>query len=435
MYLLKFLGILLIASLVTACGHSEKRMRELAGERIDAISTQASITKMEPALFSMPLPTQNASWPAEQNTCNLEFSNASFSSIATASIDLLQNIKYTDPQFSIYNEALFLMHSDGAIESLDKSLNSLWQTEAGAYEGDIFETPKFIGRFYVTEDSVFATYGTSVIKAFSTKTGKLKWNSKIVSIARSSPQVYQDIVIVQTVDNKIAALSAIDGKVLWLHYGTPSESNILHSITPAIHNGILYVNYSSKEIFALNIKTGAEIWSSRIQSDEFSRRSQIDWTNIAPQIFVDASTQRVIATSSIGEIAFFDLKHGDQLINTQLNIGNAVSDCGSYIYYKTADQRIGALSKKTGIPVWDTKLLSASEAKRIYWSQPVITNSNILIVNSVGEAFFYDTQTGALLDQFSVSENVTAHPVIANKQLYLMTNDGDINIYGTEKTE
>src|SRR5208283_5840006 len=64
------------------------------------------------------------------------------------------------------------------------------------------------------------------------------------------------IVYVGSGDNKVYALDASNGKVIW-NYTTGGEV----ASSPAVADGIVYVGSYDGKVYALNAMTGAFIWS------------------------------------------------------------------------------------------------------------------------------------------------------------------------------
>jgi outer membrane protein assembly factor BamB len=83
----------------------------------------------------------------------------------------------------------------------------------------------------------------------------LKWSSTIRAVY-SSPAVVNGVVYVGSFDNNVYALNAKTGAKLW----TYATSNYVQS-SPAVANGVVYVGSWDNNVYALNAKTGAKLWS------------------------------------------------------------------------------------------------------------------------------------------------------------------------------
>lgn len=422
--------MVLLMATASGCAKNANKLASLTGERVPVLEGDVNGEQMfskDP--FGLPAAAQNTSWPAQGDVCNFTVGDQ-LKKVQNLDVQLLR-LKYNDAPIAIDGNIIYLFNSNGSIEALDAKGDQVWKTEYEKAKG-FLEESKFIGNISVYQKTLFATYGTSQIKAFNIEDGSLQWSVKLTSTARSKPYVYKNIVLVQTVDNKLMALDSETGKVRWSHYGVPNDANIVNSITPIVKDDKVFVNYSSREIFALNINNGSEVWSYKIKQDLFSKKSLSDFTNADPQIFIDHTIGALIATSSHGDLVALKIKDGELIFNKKLGINNAAIGCGSYVYYTSNPNVLSAVSKKTGDNVWIVNLLEASQYKdepKLYWSAPVLIDSQVFIHNSFGEGMFFSAQTGAYISTIDVISDSTAQPIVANNKLYLMNNDGGIGVY------
>jgi len=88
----------------------------------------------------------------------------------------------------------------------------------------------------------------------------------------SSPAVANGVVYVGSNDNNVYALNARTGAKLW-SYATGNE--VIRS--PAVANGVVYVGSLDQVVYALNASTGAKLWSDYAGRPFFRPPSRMAW--------------------------------------------------------------------------------------------------------------------------------------------------------------
>ncbi len=134
---------------------------------------------------------------------------------------------------------------------------------------------------------------------------------------------------------------------------------------PIIYDGVMYITGSYSRLFAIDLKTGKEIWQYDARLPE-------------------------------GILPCCDV----------INRGAAIY--GDNIYFGTLDARLVALNRKTGDVVWNKKIADYKEGYS-YTAAPLIVNGMVIVGNSggefgiVGQVTAFDAETG---------ETVWTRPVI-----------------------
>jgi len=128
---------------------------------------------------------------------------------------------------------------------------------------------------------------------------------------------------------------------------------------PLVHDGIMYITGSYSRIYALDVRTGAEIWQYDARLPE-------------------------------GILPCCDV----------VNRGAAIY--GDNVYFGTLDARLVALDAKTGDVVWNRKI-EDYKAGYSYTSAPLIVDGKVIVGNSggefgvVGAVYAYDAENGDLI--------------------------------------
>lgn len=100
--------------------------------------------------------------------------------------------------------------------------------------------------------------GQSSVYALDAKTGKLIWSVVTQPLLHSSsPTVANGIVYMGGVDGTLFALDARNGKTLWTAFLGTNNAIVT---APMVDNGRVYVEADSYGLFAFNAKTGKQLW-------------------------------------------------------------------------------------------------------------------------------------------------------------------------------
>lgn len=100
--------------------------------------------------------------------------------------------------------------------------------------------------------------GQSSVYALNAKTGKTLWNTVVPpDLHSSSPAVANGIVYVGSVDGTVYALSASSGQILWT---ASLGTNAAVVTAPMVDKGIVFVEGDNTGLFALNAQTGKQLW-------------------------------------------------------------------------------------------------------------------------------------------------------------------------------
>jgi eukaryotic-like serine/threonine-protein kinase len=113
------------------------------------------------------------------------------------------------------------------------------------------------GIVYV-QSSLGYPMGQGTVYALDAKTGKKVWSVITQPMLHSSsPTVANGIVYVGGVDGTFFALDARNGKTLWTAFLGTNNAIVT---TPVVDNGAVYVEADSYGLFAFNAKTGKQLW-------------------------------------------------------------------------------------------------------------------------------------------------------------------------------
>ncbi|MCS5584814.1 MAG: PQQ-binding-like beta-propeller repeat protein, partial [Pseudomonadales bacterium] len=105
-------------------------------------------------------------------------------------------------------------------------------------------------------DLVVVGTGSGEILALNQSDGSLAWKSPVASEVLSQPQIDDDLVVVQSIDGKVAAYDAIDGTRKWVYTTNIPSLTLRGTATPIISDDVILVGFSSGRVVLLDRETG-----------------------------------------------------------------------------------------------------------------------------------------------------------------------------------
>ena len=224
-------------------------------------------------------------------------------------------------------------------------------------------------------------------------------------------------------------LDATSGEVKWTHTGLPENTSLLGGASPAADGGIVVAPFSSGELFALRVDTGAVAWTEQLlRTTRFSPVGAINDINGRPII----DRGRVLAISQSGRMVMIDIRTGQLAWDRDLASIQSPWVAGDYIYVITLESEVVCLRWQDGQIQWVRQLdrfenpNSKANKRLINWYGPVLAGDRLVALSSRGEAMAISPYTGELLGKIELSDGVSFGPVVANGTLYVLTDDAEL---------
>ncbi|MCF8478854.1 MAG: PQQ-binding-like beta-propeller repeat protein [Rhodospirillum sp.] len=277
---------------------------------------------------------------------------------------------------------------------------------------------------------VFATTGFAKVVALRADTGQELWRVAVDAPMRAAPAVNSGRVIVQTVDNQTVALSAVDGHALWSHSGAPETASLLGAPTAAVDQGIVVVPYSSGELFALRLESGAEVWTDSVTA---ARRTDAVGTlrDIRANPVIDGNRLYVIGNS--GLMTAMDLRAGGRAWTLKVAGTQQPWLAGNVLFLVSEEAEVAAINATTGGVLWTTPLPRWENPEAlsdpIVWTGPVLASDRLIVGSSDGYVYAISPYTGRVLGRIELPDPMASAPIVANGTLYFLTTDGDLVAY------
>ncbi|MGH8807412.1 MAG: outer membrane protein assembly factor BamB [Noviherbaspirillum sp.] len=315
------------------------------------------------------------------------------------------------------NGSVFAAAADGTVSRIDAANGrALWRINAGAH------LTAGVGSDGMTV-AVAAEKG--VLLAFDGE-GKLRWKAQASSEILSAPAVGQGLVIVRSVDNRVAAFDAESGTRRWVTQRTAPPLTLRSAPGIAIAGPTAFVALPGGRLLALALSNGGARWEVAVGDP----RGTTELERIADLSGAPVTAGRdVCAIAYQGRVACFDAATGAPRWAKELSsdVGVAVDD--RFVFAADEKGAVTAFSRDTGSGVWRNNKLAH---RRL--STPVSVGRAVAVGDGQGYIHFLSREDGAFLARVSTdgSPITAATPLIAGANAIFQTQAGTVVALATE---
>ncbi len=282
------------------------------------------------------------------------------------------------------------------------------------------------GIAYGTE-RLYVTTGVGEVIALNAATSGEIWRVGLGAPVRVAPTVSDGRVFVITYENKMHALDADNGTLLWTHSGISEEAQLLGGASPAVSGGLVIAAYSSGEIYALRVDNGREAWNYTLGSiTRLGPLASLGDINGSPVI----DRELVYAVSHGGRLVAISLRSGERLWEQNISGVQTPWIAGDFLFILTTQGDLLCLSRVDGLIRWIRRLPRYEDPEDkegpILWSGPLLVSDRLIVVSSIGQAVSVSPYTGALLGQLEMPGDIEIPPIASNGMVYILTMDGEL---------
>ncbi len=445
MGLLKKFSLIALACLLTSCGtvsdlmdFSDKEAAPLEGERISVLELAQSLEPEDPVLEAQgllaPSAWRNEFWPQvggypNHSMQHLELAPGPLGEVWSVDIGDGSSDKLPlTAQPIVVDGLVFTMDTDSRLSAFDVvSGKLLWDTDVADPDEDDTVISGGIG---YANGVLFVTNGFNELLSVNPKSGDMNWRKKLPAPARAAPTIMDGRVFVTTLDNRLIALSATDGAMLWEHRGLNETAGLLGAASPAASRDIVIPVFSSGEVTALRVENGSVAWSDNLSNlRRFGGLSGL--ADIKGLPVIDKGL--VVAISYSGRLVAIDERSGTRVWQREIGGSQTPWLAGNHVFVLSSDNELIAMGRDNGVIRWVTDLPRFEDADDkegpIVWTGPILAGGRLILAGSRGRILEIIPETGKPLGQWSVGETVSIPPVIAGGTLFILTEDGMLSAF------
>jgi outer membrane protein assembly factor BamB len=248
------------------------------------------------------------------------------------------------------------------------------------------------------------------IWAMDGSTGDVIWEQTTEGLVTSAPTVWGGDVFVGTLyDHTIRAYDATTGVLQWAFTGAGAMNS------PVVAGGRLYVTANSGIVYALDPRTGSELWEATTGPGILART-----------VAVSSGVVFVGSESAVADPTFFafDAITGATRWSAKLNqIASSAAVSNGVVYVGSEDHNLYALDSGTGATRWNATTGDGVD------SSPAVANGVVYAGSLDGNLYAFDALTGAVRWKVFVGGD-GGEPIVANGVVYVAS--GDDTVYGLE---
>lgn len=203
----------------------------------------------------------------------------------------------------------------------------------------------FADRLYVTDED-------GIVYALDADNGDIIWQSDLTISSASPPTANENIVLVQTVNEKLFALDANDGTELWSYSAFAPPLTLFGSFRPIILGNVVLTGFADGSVVVLDPRSGNVISFSQLVLPQGTS----DLENL---VDIDATAvfhENIMFLSSYGGATIaLDLQSGKEIWRRNLGSSLPMVIFEQALYLVDNDSRIYALNLGDGETIWQNE--------------------------------------------------------------------------------
>lgn len=311
---------------------------------------------------------------------------------------------------ALAGSSVFVAAADGSIARMDAASGSVaWRINAG--------TPLTAG--VGSDATTIAVVGEKgAVLAFDAD-GKPRWKAQASSEILSAPAVGQGLVIVRSVDNRIAAFDAESGTRRWVVQRTAPALTLRTAPGIAIAGNAAFVALPGGRLLAIALSNGAPLWEVAVGDPRGATELERITDTSGMPIIVG---REICAVAYQGRIACFDAVSGSPRWAKAFSSDVGVSVDERFVFAADEQGVMNAFARDGGASVWRNNKLAN---RRL--STPVSFGRAVAVGDFEGYVHFLSREDGSFLARVSTDGSpLVATPAVAGSNVIFQTQSGTV---------
>jgi len=301
----------------------------------------------------------------------------------------------------------------GDVYALDpKDGRKLWESDTGA---------RLVSGPTVYNDVVLLGTLDAEVIALNRKDGALAWRTKVSSEVLAPPIGDSGIVITRCGDGKVFGLSAETGARKWSFDRAVPALTLRGMSQPLVSGGVVIIGLDNGRAVALRVETGDVVWEEVVSAPE--GRSELERI-----VDVDADLLEtggaLFALSFGGELAAIGLQEGRVAWRRPVKGYNGAAVFGSRLLVADEAGVVWALDAETGASAWKQEALKYRKL-----SAPVAIGGFAVVADFEGYLHWLSPEDGTIVGRVhATGDAVVARPLVVDDRLYVLDRSGEIAV-------
>ncbi|GAN76140.1 outer membrane protein assembly factor BamB family protein [Acidisphaera rubrifaciens] len=400
------------------------------GKRVDIVASRRGLNVDKSGTLKVVLPPRvtNADWPqAGGNPSHLMGHLSAGDRLTEAwSADIGEGGGYRQKilcQPVADKGLVYTMDSDAVVSAFDMHTGDrLWTADTKSEDDD---STNIGGGLGVNGGVVYAVNGLAWLVALDARTGKEKYRQNVGAPTRSAPTIADGRVFFTTIEDKLLARAADDGRALWSYQGESAATSLLGQPAPAYANGLVVGGFGSGEIAGLRAETGGVAWTDSLASLR-GRGNAGDLSAIRGLPVIDEGQVYVVGLG--GLLVAIDQRTGRRLWEREVAGEDSVWVVGDWLFVLSLQQQLAAVARADGRVAWVTDLPRYDDEETrsdpITWFGPILVGDRLVLAGTNSQAIAVSPYTGAILGQQDLSGPASLGPIAVDGTVFIVTDDG-----------
>lgn len=435
-------GLIGAAAFLTACSEPEI---VLPGEREDirsVLEDQSGLEDQQPAFsgntkraIALPAARVNKDWAqtagSPANRVSHPALGGSLTLLWSADIGEGDSRKYritADPV--VAGGRIFTLDAQSIVTATSTAGATLWQADLRPARDQAGDASG--GGLVVSGDTVYISIGFGVLAALDAGTGAVRWTQQLDASGSGTPTVAGDLVYVTAGDNTGWAINRKNGTVEWQIGSTGDTNNVLGAPAPALTDDLAIFAFGSGEVQAVFRRGGLNRWDASVLGKRAGRAlSSVSDVTAAPVV----SGGRVYVGNQSGRIAALDVASGARVWTARDGAIGPVWPAGGSVFAVTDLNELVRLDASDGAKIWGVELPNFVKRRPLAQSRvvahhgPIVAGGRVIISSGDGLLRSFDPTSGALVASVEIPGGATSAPVVAGRTLYVVSKNGQLLAY------
>nr|WP_292983727.1 outer membrane protein assembly factor BamB [Nitrosomonas sp.] len=257
------------------------------------------------------------------------------------------------------------------------------------------------------------------------ESGHMLWQASVTSEILSPPQVQNNIVAVRTVDGRIFALDALDGKRKWIYQGATPSLTVRSTAGITLAHGAIFAGFPGGKMVAMSLFNGNIGWEVAVSQPrgvtELERMTDI---TSAPVI----NNRLVCAVAYQGRVACFAINDGAYIWSRESSSSAGLVMDNDYVYVTEDNGVVAAYDLLSGAGMWKQSRLGSKKLTR-----PVIIGQYIVVADDQGFVNVLRNYDGALVARAATDGSVIHNAAsVLPDGFVVQTTKGGVYAFSTQ---
>lgn len=431
--LMKQIAVVGCLALLAACS----RERPLEGERIDIRAPWGGGEEEASQSRPIRLPGQsaNANWTQRQGTSGARPGHPALSaspqlawSAPIGAGDSRRARLTTDPV--VAGGRIYTLDATARVQATSTSGAPVWSTDLTEERGRRASASG--GALAVDGTRVYVASAFAFVAALNATTGEEIWRTEFDAPLTGSPAVSGGSIYVTAVDSSLWSLDAATGRIQWTLPGTASLSTVARGSAPAIAGDLVIFPTQAGELTAVRRSNGQLSWNTAA----VGRRTGSALATISAitgDPVVDGN--RLYAANQSGRVFAIDTRTGQQIWSAREAAVAPVWPVGGSVFLVSDENRLLRLDASDGSLIWAQQLplYTTDRVRRrlaIYpQNGPILAGGRLWVSSGDGHLRGFDPVSGETVADIAIPGGAASAPIAAGGALYVLSREGVLHAY------